>query len=575
MPTVPTIRPVSSVQAPLRGGQITARATPDAFGAGIGEGLSNLAGAGQQIARQEWQNINEAAVLEVDTIDAQDDLAARRQLEQAKGRAAGEMIGTLEDARAKRQEEIARKLANPVQQEDFRRRSAARLQDFKAWGSGHVAREAEAYDGQVAEASITAGMERIASSRNDWAEAAKITEQTVNDYSAYAQRRGVPAEMRAVKEQQIRSGATRRVAEGLIADGNDLAAKRLVDQYGAYFTEDDRKAVGKLLEIGSRDGAAQRMVDGWMSAGMDVADLQRRLTETPELQQDTKLRDEVQARAVQAINLRETGRKAVEHNAYAKAYQIIQDPTKSYSDIPADLKAQLESRPDLDLHLRQLSAKADRVTVTDRATYYELQAEAAANPKGFAKRNLMDYATRLSDGDFKEMVKLQTEAAEGKGENLGWLTTREDVVNQALAGVGMDPRPFYTNNQGKTVTNPQAVAFRSAVERDANQRAQSAGRRLPNIDDVRASTDAVMLRKVRLDTNWVRDDPERIAATVVGDERGKAYVPLEQIPSGQAEAIRTLIRNAGGDPSDDRVQRAMAARVMEDRDLLDQIIRER
>jgi hypothetical protein len=184
----------------------------------------------------------------------------------------------------------------------------------------------------------------------------------------------------------------------------------------------------------------------------------------------------------------------------------------------------------------------------------------------------MDYATRLSDGDFKEMVKLQTEAAEGKGENLGWLTTREDVVNQALAGVGIDPRP-YRVEQGKTVANPQAVAFRSAVEREANQRAQSAGRRLPNFDDVRASTDAVMLRKVRLD-EW-GSDPERIAATVVGDERGKAYVPLEQIPGGQAEAIRTLIRNAGGNPTDDRVQRAMAARVLDDRDLLDQIIRER
>jgi hypothetical protein len=572
VPTVPTIRPIGTVQAPLRGGQITARATPDAFGSGIGEGISNLSGAAFSIYRQERQNINEAAVLEVDTIDAQDDLAARRQLEQAKGKDAGVLFGTLEEARAKRQGEIERNLSNPVQQEAFRRRSASRLQEFRAWGSGHVAREAEAYDGQVAEASITASMERVASNRNDWGEAARITEQAIDDYKAYAQRRGVPPEMRAMREQQIRSGATRRVAEGLIADGNDLAAKRLVDQYGAYFTEDDRKAVGKLLEIGSRDGAAQRLVDGWMKDGMDVADLQRRLTETPELQQDTKLRDEVQARAVQAINLRETGRKAVEHNAYAKAYQIIQDPTKSYSDIPADLKAQLESRPDLDLHLRQLSAKADRVTVTDRATYYELQAEAAANPKGFAKRNLMDYATRLSDGDFKEMVKLQTEAAEGKGENLGWLTTREDVVNQALAGVGIDPRP-YRVEQGKTVANPQAVAFRSAVEREANQRAQSAGRRLPNFDDVRASTDAVMLRKVRLD-EW-GSDPERIAATVVGDERGKAYVPLEQIPGGQAEAIRTLIRNAGGNPTDDRVQRAMAARVLDDRDLLDQIIRER
>lgn len=574
MPTVPTIRTASTVQAPMPGARITARATPDAFGASVGEGVSNLAGAAQQIYRQERQRINEAMVLEADTLDAQDDLAARRQLEQAKGKDAGALMTSLEEARAKRQSDIEREaLKNPVQQEAFRRRAAARLQDFQAWGSGYVAREAEQYDAQVVEANITTGMERVRSNRNDWNTAADALVETIGTYRAYAERRGVPPEARALRESQIMSGGIRSVIDGLVADKNDLAAKRAFDLYGSRLLDEDKRAVAKLLEIGTRDGTAQRLVDGWMRDGMDLQALQSRLAETPELQADTKLRDEVQARALQAINLREAATKASQHDAYAKAYQVIQDPAKSYSDIPAELKAVLADRPDLDLHLRQLSAKAERVTQTDRATYYGLQTEAVTSPQAFAKRDLMEFATRLSDADFKEMVKLQIQAKAGKGDQLGWLNTREDVVNQALAGIGIDPRTHRTE-QGKTIANPQAIAFRTAVERDAAARAQSAGRTTPNRDDVQAAVDAAMMRKVRL--NQWGTDPERVASTLTQDERGQAYIPMDQIPGGQAEAIRTLIRDAGGDPTDDeKVQRLMAARVLDDRALFDQILRER
>lgn len=574
MPTVPILRTGSSVQAAAPSARITARATPDTFGASIGEGISNLGGAGQQIARQEWQRINEAMVLEADTIDAREDLEARRQLEQAKGKAAGDIFGALEQARAKRQEEIERgDLKNPVQQEAFRRRAAARLMDFKTWGSGHVAREAEAYDAQVIEANIATGMERIKSSRNDWTTAAKELDGVLTTYDSYAERRGVPPEMRNQRRAEITSAGIRSVIDGQVNDKNDLAASRAFQQFGGRMLEKDRQEVAKLLEIGSRDGTAQRMVDQWMRDGMDLTALQTKLADTPELQQDTKLRDEVQSRAIQAINLRETAAKATQHDAYAKAYQIIQDPTKSYSDIPADLKRTLEARPDLDLHLRQLATQEVRATQTDRATYYGLQTEAATNPQAFAKRDLMQFATSLSDTDFKEMVKLQTQAKEGKGDKLDWLNTREDLVNQALAGVGIDPRPYRTEKD-KVVANPPAVAFRAAVEKQSAALAAAAGRTTPSRDDVQKAIDAEMLKKVRLN-RWGRD-PERIAATLNTDERGQAYVPLDQIPGGQAEAIRALINRAGGDPTDDeKVQRLMAARLLEDRAMFDQILQER
>jgi hypothetical protein len=82
-----------------------------------------------------------------------------------------------------------------------------------------------------------------------------------------------------------------------------------------------------------------------------------------------------------------------------------------------------------------------------------------------------------------------------------------------------------------------------------------------------------MLKKVRLD-EW-GTDPEMVAATVPKDRRGNAYVPVDQIEPGKAQAIRELIRQNGGTPTDARVQRVMAARLLGDRALLDQILKER
>ena len=66
-----------------------------------------------------------------------------------------------------------------------------------------------------------------------------------------------------------------------------------------------------------------------------------------------------------------------------------------------------------------------------------------------------------------------------------------------------------------------------------------------------------------------------LLAAMTADQRAKAYVPIDRIPPGRAQAIRELFATGGGQATDDRIQRAYAAALAGDEARLAAILKER
>jgi hypothetical protein len=140
------------------------------------------------------------------------------------------------------------------------------------------------------------------------------------------------------------------------------------------------------------------------------------------------------------------------------------------------------------------------------------------------------------------------------------------VIAQALAGRGVDPRP-YTTIGGAPALNERSVRFRSAV--DAELAGMELGRK-PTTKDVQAAVDSVLKREVKIPGTW--SDTTQPAALTTAKDLGRAVADL---PPGQASEISRQITAAGGTLTDDRLRRAAAAYQARDLTLYNSIIRER
>lgn len=443
---VPTLAPARIIAADQRSPQAMPQirrqaAGPDAFGVGLGEGIEAASRTAFGVWRQEAERVNEARVLEADTAAAKHELETWTALESTRGAAAPEAFNRSLEAMQKRQSDIERGLANEAQRSAFRRASANRLQAFENRGSAHVVREARRADEQASEANLAIGLEQVAASRNDWQTAAQLTEDTISKRVAYLRRNGVEDAEIQRQVGVLRSTATRRVAEGLIADDNDLAAKRLVDQYGGYLTEEDRTALAGRLKLSSTKGEAMRLADKAFAEKMDATAGRTWLIE--QAGDNPELRD-------MAIQRWENHRAAAEraliedqHTAYAEAFKLLEDPTNDYATLPESLLMRLEQRPELKAQLMSFGRKQDRTVVqNDPELIVELERLAIDDPTKFATVDVRALAGRLTPAKLDEYAKAigQAKAGGKGGKELRGIITREQAVKDSYLAAGIDEK---------------------------------------------------------------------------------------------------------------------------------------
>lgn len=559
------------------------RVTPDTMGAAVGEGAQALgraagsvASVADQIAKEERQKADDAQIARA--LADSTALANQLQLEYEKHKLgdAVEKVLEFEKRYTKGLDDIGAKLASDDQR--------------KAFGNWRMKQEV-AFQGAVRNRAFAEGERSydldFKVARDELMRSVRINADPANGEEGLAQievrlemlagRNAAMARAKGLNATQLAelNRADRAEAYGVaIAAYNDadhtVAAKALFEQHKDILEPKARDALARALEIGTAKTLAQQ-------ASVRIYDPDKSL-EAMFLEADQIEDQGVQAETKRRLEERDTlRRRAIENvqdKTFTAAYEKVKADPRGFDALTAGERTAMG--PEREERLKSWTARRARGEAlpwrASMAVRYKIEVAAAdpAQRHAFAKVNLLDYVDRLNEDDFNALASLQKDVRAGKHQPADWLNTREEKVNQALAGMGMDPRPYVTDSKGKVTNNPQAVAFRAAVMDEANRIAGAGKREEPNADDVQKAIDAVMLKKVRL-SKW-GTDPERVAATLTPEERKVAYKPIEEIPANYRASVAADFAKAGTEPSDEQIQRAYAAALAGDRALYDSIL---
>ena len=183
------------------------------------------------------------------------------------------------------------------------------------------------------------------------------------------------------------------------------------------------------------------------------------------------------------------------------------------------------------------------------------------------------------DGPHRERAALQWAAARDavsqakfKQPVLASTLTFKDRINNTLKATKLiDDKPLakLSKDQRQSFMAIETEAAHQIEEYEMNQ---LGGKRRATGDEMQTIIDNLVKNRVFLDKNWIRSDPEKVAALVTADEKGLAYVPFDKVPADSRASIENLLKSRGRRITSDVIQRAYAAHLLNDRALFDSII---
>lgn len=440
-------------------------------------------------------------------------------------------------------------LSNEDQRSLFRKIRQTQSLDFNNDIQKHVYTETQRYDQETTLAAITA-------SKNDavqnYMNPGKVAE-SINIQSAamdaFGERNGMPRELIDQKKREAISATHTDVINRMINSDQDRLATVYFDEVKTTLTGDDVSKLEKILHVGTLRGNAQRKEDEIMTAATSLSsglELARGI-------EDPELRDEVVSR----IKTRFAEQKAIAEQAqeqnFKKAADILEN-TKSRNKIPASLWASLSisERNAIDSRAKQLTEGVS--SKTDYSVYDKLSRSVSSDPNGFAKINLLQYRSKLSDDDLEKMIDIQREIRGGKSVE-GFRSEYQIADNMAdkLKIKDKDKNDFYS-----------AIDTSKREFLAKNKREPSRGEFEKIVDDI--AINKVFVSKLGF-------DKETPVYALTEKEKGKAYVPYKNIPESAISKIKQLAMKRGVKITKDKVEKIYAASVLNDDARIEELLK--
>lgn len=307
-------------------------------------------------------------------------------------------------------------LRNDRQRMMFQKQADERWAHVNGVLANHTLQERQNYIGQQTDAVV-------ASSINAGAKAARIGDlKGMEDYAqkaenavlAHALFSGMPPEKRDELVAKKVSAVYAESIQSLLAAGQDLTAKGILDKYGDKMTENDKQLLAPHLLEGSTTGEAQRITAGLFQRAVDYSKDQRETgpiyATEKELQDsiDEATKDaapivkaKVESMAIRRYNIEKTAQKETQD----ATFQGLADKLRKTGDLES-----LQNDPKyatLDENdKRQLEVTASRLA-KDQSPYAKV-----SDPKTVTKFDSMsrEEVAALSEADMLRRVPLVTEA---------------------------------------------------------------------------------------------------------------------------------------------------------------------
>jgi hypothetical protein len=556
MPVVPRVTRQVQLEA-LPGVRLTAAETPESQGSGIAESQGQqaqaLAGIGAKTAALGEGLYAKAIAEETKSADDIWQLNARSQFTRwntwrlydpnsgalsVKGPAAfglPEQVGQEFNDQA---DEIAKTATTDRQKNAFATMRNEYALELHAAVMKHTWAEMQQYQAQELQAFLENSRNSAISQATDPRAIGLELQRQVDAIRTHAPQLGLGPEQLQKQIDATRSATHVGVIENLLAQEKSKTAQIYFEEAKDQISGEQIARLEKALKEGSTRKEGQTQADAILAAGGTLTEQREKARQID----DADVRDQVMTRLEHEWSVREVQQRQDTEAALKTAYDIV-DRTKDVSKIPPTAWVSFSGgdRSALRAYAERL-AKGEPIE-TDDTVYYSLMLQASGTPgygtpQDFAKQNLLAYRGKLSDGDFKHFVELQTSIRNNQAKKpvIDDFRTVHDVLSQALRGAGIDPTPKDDDKEGMALVS----RFYSLVATE-QRRVQGITGKSQSNEDLEAITNHVLSRQIA-DPGWIFSGKKRLITATISD-----------VPDAARRQIEQSLRRFGQPVTDDSV----------------------
>lgn len=431
-------------------------ASPDAFGAAIGEGL-NRGGMMALRARQEAEDDRD----DIEAADALNQFAEldHQKMSEFRSRTGGNARGVLDEAGTdyrKRQEEFAKKLTRPGAQKRFREMTDAR------WANRNSAIITEHQTEQLRRYEVATLDGLIRTTQLDALDVGTDAALIEADRRAALtlQRRldleGADPQTRDLALRANRDALFSAAIEQDIQGDNWKGAKARLDKFGDTMSEGKRKALEAKVRDGGLNQQAQDAVDQMFSQNPAT---KAEVDKWVSMLGDEDMRDRTQTKVDQEWNRREEAIKIARGKTYGEIAKAVDAGADPEAMILKHEDAAALTQEDKD-HLRGIAVRRARRQEPQAGSpdYYKLRRAASVLPQQFITEDLNLWRGRIPESERQGLIELQADmlgrATPGSKERKpSGLLTVSDIASRSLRSMGIN------GSIEKGERDPRADAF--------------------------------------------------------------------------------------------------------------------
>ncbi len=463
-------------------------------------------------------------------------------------------------------------LSGDYQRSEFQKARLAYREDLSRQLNQHMATEGRKYDEQVTEGLVANERTAAAVSYLDEERVRKAIDRQSESIRSWGERNGTASELIDAKVRDATSKTHLAVLTRMTTNNQGPLAKEYFAKVREEMDPEDAQSIEKHIKhvsvLADAQLAAQDISRRNNNMSAALKDIDK--IKDPEVQEKTK--DLVRER----FSLMEQGKKQYQDSIFEKAakrleqsqniLELQRDPV--WLQMDANQRSALESRYD------RIVKGVDRKT--DDKKFVEFlflsQGQLASMSQSDYEKNYRQY---FSNSDQSKADSDITSAKKGDEKNqlFSPFSSYKDRLDDTLRARSIvdESNPKKSDKDAKLYSE-LALSIRTKVEQF--EQIDLGGKRRATGDEIQKLIDDVLIKKVRVKgTGWF-SDTEKQAAILTDEEKGKAYVPVKDIPAIEKADIEQAFVSRKKRPTQDQIQRAYAAVLMKDKKLLQAILAE-
>lgn len=489
-----------------------------------------------------------------------------------------------DDAWVKGVSEIEAELTNDTQRMAFKASALNRQSAIRGAVTQHTSRELQKFDAQETEALevnernaavATAAVE--GASFMDVADRASMAIGRQRDaIRAFAERQGVAPERR---EQMLEEAASRThaaIITQLSAKGDDQTAQAYYAEYKEQLRGEEAAQMAKLVQDGSVRGQSQREADRIYTVHKNDRE---KAYEAAKKIENAEVRDMTTDRLRAEYARADAAERDAQEERYLTATNLIEPfvasgkPFVAHEVIPNNIWSKLT--------LEQRNALERRADQGDRKTNDKLWLDFLdLGVPAIAKLTRSEFETKYWS-NFSNQDRGRAESywkGAQEAERSGKLSAKmsSDVTFQQQIDRTLREAGFVDPKKARNELPEFQLQFYAQFEREAvklKELYETQTGKIMTSTEIYELVDELIKHRVFVDRPFGKDQP-KLPNTLTLDERGRVYVPWDDIPVAARNRLNAVIKSKGKQSSRPLIEKLYAAQITRNGDLFRRLLEE-